>query len=308
MAGIDLNRTSANVGALLPKEISQEIWSTAVEESVVMRAARGIALPGGGLTIPIITGDVTAGWVNETDEKPTSDATVGTKSMTPYKLAVIETFSDEFRRDLPSLYAELARRLPSALGRKFDSTVLHGTAPGSNFDVLSGSAAKAVDATDTVGDLVAALSAVATAGGDVSHWLLSPQAEGLVMTAKDGAGNYALLRDVQASTGTIGSLFGREVLKSRAVYNNPVDPDGAGTTPDGPDTIGFAGDFAGSAIYGTVEGIKVKVTDQATINKGGTQYNLWQRNMFAILAEVEVGFIVRDGAHFVKLTGAVTSP
>ena len=298
MAGIDLNRTSANVGALLPKEISSEIWSTAVEESVVMRAARRINLPGSGLTIPIITGDAEADWVAETDEKPVSDAAVSSKSMTGYKLAVIETFSDEFRRDLPALYAELARRLPSALGRKFDETVLHGTAPGSNFDVLSGSAAVAVDATDTVGDLVGALSTIGTAGGDLSHWLLSPQAEGLVMTAKDAAGNYALLRDVQASTGAIGSLFGRPVVKSRAVYNNPAS---------GADTIGFAGDFANSAIYGVVEDVRVKISDTATVNKNGTQLNLWQRNMFAILAEVEVGFIVRDGAHFVKLTGATTA-
>ena len=34
----------------------------------------------------------------------------------------------------------------------------------------------------------------------------------------------------------------------------------------------------------------------------GVAINLWQRNMFAIRAEVEVGFIVRDAAHFVKLT------
>jgi HK97 family phage major capsid protein len=298
MAGIDLNRTSTNVGALLPKEISSEIWSTAVEESVVMRASRRINLPGSGLTIPIITGDAEADWVAETDEKPVSDVAISNKSMTGYKLAVIETFSEEFRRDLPSLYAELARRLPSALGRKFDETVLHGTAPGSNFDVLSGSAAVAVDATDTVGDLVGALSTVGTAGGDLSHWLLSPQAEGLVMTAKDAAGNYALLRDVQASTGNIGSLFGRPVIKSRAVYNNPAT---------GADVIGFAGDFANSAIYGVVEDVRVKISDTATVNKNGTQLNLWQRNMFAILAEVEVGFIVRDGAHFVKLTGATTA-
>lgn len=300
MAGIDLNRTSAGVSALLPKEISDEIWGTTVEESVVMRASRRINLPGGGVTIPIITGDAEAGWVNETDEKPVSDSTVSSKSITPYKLAVIELFSDEFRRDLPGLYAEIARRLPAALGRKFDETVLHGTAPGSNFDVLTGSAAVAVDGTDTVGDLVGALSAVGTAGGDLSHWLLSPQAEGLVMTAKDAAGNFALLRDVQNSTGSIGSLFGRPVLKSRAVYDNPTDP--------AADVIGFAGDFANSAVYGTVEGIRIKTTDTATVNKGGTAIHTWQRNMFAVLAEVEVGFVVKDGAHFVKLTGGTTAP
>ena len=300
MAGIDLNRTSANVAALLPAEISSEIWANAVNDSVIMQAARRISLPGSGLTIPIITGDAEADWVNETDEKPVSQATVGNKSITPYKLAVIELFSDEFRRDLPGLYAELARRLPSALGRKFDSTILHGTAPGSNFDVLTGSTAVAVDGTDTVGDLVNALSTVSAAGGDLSHWLLSPQAEGTVMTAKDGTGNYAFLRDARTDSGAIGSLFGRQVLKSTAVYNNPTDP--------AADTIGFAGDFANSAIWGSVEGIKIDISNQATVTKGGAAINLWQRNMFAIRAEVEVGFIVRNGAHFVKLTGAVTAP
>ncbi len=299
MAGIDLNRTSTNVAALLPKEISQEIWSNAVNDSVIMQAARRINLPGSGVTIPIITGDAEADWVNETDEKPVSQATIGNKSITPYKLAVIELFSDEFRRDLPGLYAELARRLPSALGKKFDQTILHGTAPGSNFDVLTNSTAVALDATDTIGDLATALTTVGAAGGNLSHWMISPQAEGLVMTAKDGTGNYAFLRDARTDTGAIGSIYGRPVLQSNAVYANPTDPT--------PDTIGFAGDFANSAIWGSVEGIKVDISNQATVNKGGTQINLWQRNMFAIRAEVEVGFIVRNGAHFVKLTGATSA-
>lgn len=300
MAGIDLNRTSAGVAALLPKDVSDEIWANTVGESVVMQAARRINLPGGGATIPIITGDAAADWVAETDEKPVSDSTLSSKSITPYKLAVIETFSNEFRRDLPAVYAELARRLPFALASAFDATVLHGTAPGSNFDVLTGSAAVAVDGTDTLGDLATALTTVASNGGDVSHWLASPQAEGLIMTAKDGAGNYAFLRDARTDTGSIGSLFGRDVLKSRAVYSNPTDP--------GADVIGFAGDFARSAVWGSVEGVQVAISDTATVNKGGTQLNLWQRNMFAIRAEIEVGFVVRDGAHFVKLTGGTTAP
>lgn len=293
MAGIDLNRTSAGAAALLPKEISSEIWSKTIADSVIMQSARQISLPGAGITVPIITGDAEAGWVAETDEKPVSQATLGNKSITPYKLAVIELFSDEFRRDLPAIYAELVRRLPKALGTKFDQTVLTGTAPGSNFDVLTNSTAVVLDNTDTIGDLATALTTVGAAGGDVTKWLISPQAEGTVMTAKDGTGNYAFLRDARTDSGAIGSIFGRDVLKSAAVYK-------AGT----PNVLGFAGDFANSALWGSVEGIKVDITDNATINKAGTQINLWQRNMFAVRAEIEVGFAVRDAAHFVKLTGA----
>src|SRR5690606_39742110 len=90
----------------------------------------------------------------------------------------------------------------------------------------------------------------------------------------------------------IASTFGRVVLNSAAVY------DGSATPP----VTGIAGDFANSAIFGTVEGIKFDISDQATVTKDGVAINLWQRNMFAIRAEVEVGFIVRDASHFVKLT------
>lgn len=288
---IDLNRGSAGAADLLPKDISSEIWANTVEQSIIMQASRSISLPGSGITIPMVTGDASAEWVAETDEKPVSDATVSSKSMTPYKLAVIETFSNEFRRDLPALYAELARRLPSALGRKFDSTVVASTAPGSNFDVLSDAATLTVDGTNTIEDLAAILQAVSVAGGDLSDWLISPQLEGLVRLAKDpGTGSYAFLQNAQTDNGAIGSVFGRPVLKSKSVYE-------AGT----PATLGIAGDFARSAIYGTVEGISVDVTDTATVTKGGDPINLWQRNMFAVRAEVEVGFIVRDKAHFVKI-------
>ena len=293
MAGIDLNRTSAGAADLLPREISTEIWAKATEESAVMRLSRQITLPGSGITIPIITGDASAEWVNETDEKPVSKATVGSKNLTPYKLAVIELFSNEFRRDAAGLYNALVQRLPMALGRKFDETIFHGTAPGSGFDVLSGAAAVVVDGTDTLGDLTAALTTVGAAGGNLSGWVLSPQAEGTIIQAKDGSGNYAFLRDARTD-GAVGSLFGRPVMQTSAVYADG----GAGA-----DTIGFAGDFS-SAIYGTVEGIQVAISDQATVNDGTQQVNLWQRNMFAVRAEVEVGFVVKDGAHFVRLTGA----
>lgn len=55
-------------------------------------------------------------------------------------------------------------------------------------------------------------------------------------------------------------------------------------------------------MYGTVEGIKMKISDQATINDGGKQINLWQRNMIAFLVEAEIGFIVRDKKKFAVIT------
>jgi HK97 family phage major capsid protein len=264
-----------------------------------MQHARQISLPGSGVTVPVITGDATADWVVETEEKPVSRATLGSKNITPYKLAVIEPFSMEFRRDLPGLYAELARRLPGALARKFDETVFHATtAPGSNFDLLEGATALTLDATNTYDDLVAVDGAISAANGVLNGWVLAPKARGVLLGAKDSSNRPLLLTNIQTE-GAVTQLLGAPVSVARSVYK----ADAAG---DDGEVIGFAGDWT-SALYGTVEGVQVSVSDQATINDGGTQLNLWQRNMFAIRAEIEVGFAVRDLAHFVKITSGVNT-
>ena len=293
----DIKRTTT--GVVLPAQVSSEIWSTTQEQSAVMAVSRQISLPGSGISIPIVTGDSVADWVAESAEKPVSHATVSSKTMTPYKLAVIETFSMEFRRDLPALYGELARRLPGALAKKFDSTVLAGTAPGSGFDVLSAAPPLTVDGTNTYADLAAVFNAVAAAGGSLSHWLASPAFEGLLLSQVASDGRPLFIPDATTS-GRVGSIFGRPVYTTRGDLKE--------STTVGDDTA-VAGDFAGSAIYGTVEGIQVDLSDQATVNDGGTQVNLWQRNMFAIRAEIEVGFVTRDVNHFVRITdGVVDTP
>lgn len=61
-----------NTSITLPTSVSDEIWAKTLEASTVMQLAQRIELPGNGLTIPVITGEPTAAWVNETDEKPVS--------------------------------------------------------------------------------------------------------------------------------------------------------------------------------------------------------------------------------------------
>ena len=100
---IDINRNTIN----LPGEVSSEILQKTQESSAVMSLARQIALPGLGVTIPVITGDPEAEWVGETDKKPVKRGSMATKVMTPYTLAVLVPFSNQFRRDIPALYDAL---------------------------------------------------------------------------------------------------------------------------------------------------------------------------------------------------------
>jgi HK97 family phage major capsid protein len=303
---IDMSRETAGAGELLPPQLAAEIWQTTQQASAVMQLGTQVPLPAAGKTIPIITGDPTADWVAETDEKPVSRSTLGTKSMTPYKLAVIEPFSEEFRRDLPAVYRELARRLPNSLAVKIDSTVFGVTAPGSNFDTLGGAEAinigpqAGVITNGTYAGLIEADAKIANADGTLNGWAIAPRGRGLLLSQVDTTGRPLISYDIQKD-GTVRQLLGSPVSEIKRLQDLSVD------------IAGYAGDWS-SAMWGTVEGIKIDLSNTASITDGTTSVdvggtpveipnvlNLWQRNMFAIRVEVEFGFITRDLAHFKKL-------
>ena len=286
---IDNNRGSNSI--VLPAELSQDVWAKAVEQSAVMQLAQRITLPGRGVSIPVVTGDATAAWTAESTEKHVSNATFGLKTMVPYKLAVIELFSNEFRRDLPALYAELAKRLPAAIGLKFDETIFQGTAPGSGFDVLTSASTASIAPTgtsNTYQQLVGVLETLGASNYDLTGIAASAQGQAALLGAVDGQGRPLFLTDITAGNG-VGRVLGAQVVKSSKAY---VAAD---------DVVAFAGDWT-QARYGIVNDIEIAISEEATINDGTNQINLWQRNMFAVRCEAEVGFVVTDDDAFLKLT------
>lgn len=292
MATIDMNRTTS---ISLPGAVSSEIWQKTQEGSAVMRLARKIELPGLGVTIPVITGDPEAGWVGETEKKPVKRGTLATKQMTPYTLAVIVPFSNQFKRDLPNLYDALIQRLPLALGKKFDQTVFGGaTVPGSNFDTLKGCAAQEIG-TDAYGGLVAAQADIAAHDGILNGWVLSPKAQSTLLTAVDGNKRPLFINNV--AEGAVPMILGASAMQSKGAYV-------ADTTTAKKHVVGFAGDWT-QAVYGTVEGVQIAISDQATLTDGSTTINLFEQNMFAVRAEIEVGFRC-DTTVFNKLTNTAT--
>lgn len=292
----------------LPKDVSSEILAKTKEDSAIMKLAREIKLPGNGLVIPVITSDAEADWVTETDPKPVSKPGLTTKTMQAYKLAVIVPFSNEFRRDIPSLYNELVRRLPYALAEKFDGTVFGNIAKPvgmSNFDTFAAVTAQSIlpgsGGTGTWAGLVAADADIAAHGGITNGFVLAPQGKSLLLNAVDANNRPLFINNV--AEGAIPMILGSRTVTAKAAYKAPVT---SGTTA--PAVVGFAGDWE-QAWYGTVEGVKVDISDQATLsyteNGSTVTLNLWQRNMFAIRAEIEVGFVA-DTTVFNKLTGAAS--
>lgn len=283
----DLNRTSNSMA--LPTELAADIWAATAEESAIMQLAQQIQLAGRGESIPVVTADATAAWTVESAEKQVSNPTIGLKTMTPYKLACIELFSEELLRDVPALYDELLRRAPAAIAKTFDGTVFNGTAPGTGFDVLTSSTAVPIGA-NTYSQLVTAMTTIGTAGGTMNGIALAAQGKGLVYGAM-GA-NAPIF--VDPSTGNIAGILGAKVVDAQQAYKS-------GT----PNVVGFAGDWS-AARYGIVNGINISMSREATVNDGTNLVHLWQSNMVGIRIEAEVGFVVRNGSAFVKLTDATS--
>jgi len=298
MSGIATNRSNIT----LPAEVSQEIMQKTQQASAVMRLARQIALPGRGVQIPVITSDPAAAWVAETGAKAVSNPGLSTKLMQAYKLAVIVPFSDEFRRDAAALYDALISRLPLALAQKFDATVIGAVeAPGENFDSFANCTTQALvpSANATTYDgLVAAYTDIAEHNGSVNGFALSPAAIGILLGATDTTKRPIFISDVANGPGA--RLLGAPVVESRGIYK--AGAAGVGTAPGTPALVGIAGDWT-QAMYGTVEGVQIRFADQTGLTINSTQVNLWEHNMFAVRAEIELGFRA-DTACFNLLSGA----
>ena len=298
MSGISTNRTNIT----LPADVSQEILQKTQSASAIMQLARQIALPGRGVQIPVITSDPAASWVDETDAKPVSNPGLSTKLMQAYKLAVIVPFSDEFRRDAAALYDALIARLPLALAQKFDNTVIGGAnAPGANFDSFANCTSQSLipsQSATTYDGLIGAYGDIASHGGSLNGFALSPTGIGLLLGATDTTGRPIFVNGID---GNVNRVLGAPVVVGRGLY--VAGEAGVGTAPGTPAIVGVAGDWS-QAMYGTVEGVQIRFADQTGLTINSTQVNLWEHNMFAVRAEIEIGFRA-DTNCFNLLAGAV---
>lgn len=275
LSGIPTNRTSID----LPVSVSNEILQKVKDSSAVMQLAREIKLPGNGAAINVITGDPEAAWVGETASKPVSNPGLATKVMRAYKLAVIVPFSMEFKRDAAALYDALIQRLPGALAYKFDQTVF-GTVvkPGSDFDNFALATGQEIG-TNTYDGLVAADTDIATHGGILNGFAISPQGKGVLLASKDLNGRPLFINSV--AEGAVPMVLGAKTVLAKGAYKASDNQ------------VGIAGDWT-QALWGTVEGVKIDFSNDATLeysdNDETKTINLFQQNMFAVRAEIEVGF------------------
>ena len=303
----DISRKTTNV--IFDPEVSGEIIAKAQEQSAIMQLAQRMSIAPEGKKFQTITGDPAPEWVAETNDKPVDFFSFGTKTVTPYKMALIVPFSMEFRRDKTALYNECIRRVPALFGQKFDATAMGTTAPGTGFDVFGGATKASIlpDATnniDVYDRFLAVDSTIGAADGIMNGIALAPQGRSVVLGAKDGQGYPIFTPGVQS--GQLGNILGAAVSVKKGVYvaGTAATQSAAGV----PAVVGIAGDWDNAA-YGVIGQLTGSISEEATLtytdaNSQTVTLALWQKNMFAVRFEIELALMIRDINKFVLLTGA----
>jgi HK97 family phage major capsid protein len=307
---ISAARTLGDFSGFLTRDQAGAIFAEVAQRSVVQQLAREVPLGANGVSVPVVTGTLTAGWVAEGAQKPASEATMTLKTMDPKKLAVIAVVSSEVVRANPGGYMQqIQSQVAEAFAIAFDKAALYdqgpdGTAGAGPFATNIGSTANTVElgaGLDLHEDFVNGLSAVLADGYTINGFALDDRVEPLLLNARDGNDRPLYVDLINGNTITSpanvgiarqGRLLGRQAYMGPGVYS--------GTAAD---VEAVGGDWR-QAAWGQVGGISYSVSNQATVTIGGTLTSLWENNLVAVRAETEFGFLVNDTSAFVTYTNA----
>lgn len=299
----------ANAGneAAFPKTVVKGIWDNVLKGSVAQHLAGSAPVSINGTAIPIPVGQPTAGIVAEGGLKPVATLASKVKTVTPVKAAVMILFSEETAKADPlGEYSRIQKALGEAIARAIDTAIIHGidattgTAITGKESLVSTTKNTVIDPAQTApGYLTKQLSAAydsvvlddddeAEYGFD--HFLFAPKFRSSLVNALDAQGRplYQSSPDITAKFGTV---MGVPTTYSRAVSGYEKAKTGAAKL------LGIGGDFKDALRLGFVETITYR---KATERAGGV--DLFDRNMGAILAEAQFGWVLRDPKAFTKIT------
>lgn len=299
----------ANAGneAAFPKTVVKGIWDNVLKGSVAQQLAGSVPVSINGTAIPIPVGQPTAGIVPEGGLKPVATLASKVKTVTPVKAAVMILFSEETAKADPlGEYSRIQKALGEAIARAIDTAIIHGidattgTAIVGKESLVSTTKNTVIDPAQTApGYLTKQLSAAydsvvlddddeAEYGFD--HFLFAPKFRSSLVNALDAQGRplYQSSPDITAKFGTV---MGVPTTYSRAVSGYEKAKTGAAKL------LGIGGDFKDALRLGFVETITYR---KATERAGGV--DLFDRNMGAILAEAQFGWVLRDPKAFTKIT------
>ena len=292
--------TDTSFAGYLDAVQAQDYFAEAEQISVVQRLARKIPMGATGVKIPHWTGDVSASWVGEGEQKPITRGSLSSQTVSPSKIATIFVASAEVVRANPANYLNTMRtKVATAIAVAFDNAVLHGTDTpfGAFVDQASVSASIASGEFDDGAYKALGVTGLTAIVANESKWtgtLLDDSAEPLLNGALDLNGRPLFVESTY--DGLVTPYREGRILGRQTFINDHV---ATGTT------VGYQGDFS-TILWGQVGGLSYDVSDQATLDLGSPStpnlVSLWQHNLVAVRVETEFAALVNDPDAFVKLT------
>ena len=279
---------------VVPYETGQAIIQDVMASSTIMQLAKYEEMTSLEKKFPVFLNGVGAYWVGEGKRIQTSKPEWGEVTMRAHKLGVILPTTREYQHYKASDYFNMMRPLiAEAFYKKFDMAAIL------NVDnVWTQSLEQASTGERLVeGDLNADnLNLLVDALGETGH---EPNA----YISK--VANNSLLRGMVSGEGaTAESLYDRsaKTLDGLPLLNVHTD------LTDFPKGTLYAGDF-NYAYYGIPYGISYSISDQATIStivdEDGEPLNLWEREMSALRATMDIAFLIVREEAFGKVAAPV---
>ncbi len=283
-----ISRTDA--GALIPEDVSREIWKAVPGQSAAMRFFRNVRLSRAQQRIPVVSVLPTAYFVNgDTGLKQTTEQDWANKYINVEELACIVPIPEAVLDDQDyDLWGEIQPSIVEAIGIAIDSAILYGLNKPASWPTDLAAAAIAAANHVTRGTAAAAAGGVAEDinqlmakveddGYDVNGFVAKRSFKAKLRSARDTTGQK--LMDISTS-----EIDGAPVqFTANAVW--PANATGAAEM--------IAGDFS-QGVLGLRQDITWKILDQAVIqdNTGAIIYNLPQQDMVALRAVIRLGWQV----------------
>ena len=301
-----LLKTINNGEGRLPRETVNEMFDRVSQDSAILRVAGTTPMSITGNTFVTPVGDIVAGVVSEGGAKPITKGGVGFKVSDPVKVAAIMYWSKEARMANPgNMISYFKTEMAKAIRKAVDMAVIYGkdavtgnTIPGAEYIMQSTNTFELGTATQKQGglykDIIDGAAAVSRKNHTVDGFIADESLKFSLASATDLQG-----RPIQGTSFDLsqnfGNLLGFPVAYSKTVAGN------VGAIPDtGVRAIG--GNFADNIKLGFVDDITFKTTDQATINDGGVDVNLWQNNLEAVLVEATFAWAFSEPDAFAVYT------
>ena len=280
----DINR--ADVSTLIQEAYSQTLLDAAVAGSTVLAAFPNVNLGTKITHLPVLSTLPEAGWVSETDAKPTSEVNWADLTMTVEEIAVIVPMHEDVLADATAdVLEQTVSRAGEAIGKKLDQAVIFGTGKPASWTSpalypAASTASQTVTFTtgqantaDLVGGVTQAAKQVAAAGF-MPDVLLAPLTFRYDVINTRDANGLPIFRDEQF-----------------AGFNTVFNRNGAWT---GANVQALVAD-ASRVRIGVRQDITVKFLDQATV--GG--FNLAERDMVALRFKARYAYVL--GRHATSL-------